>query len=166
MLGGLTPSSAASSPSDTDPRRETVASAEKLDAPIPTSPCWRRRRFRRVTTSLRRPASCARSVAVPSTVTRSGTYLGYRTIPTHALLRPMLGAFAGLAWSRLRHRWRLDLARWLGLSLAIALALTIALTQALADDAGFASVLGAIGPRGVVTVERPQTRSAGGYDAF
>src|SRR5215472_7120597 len=78
----------------------------------------------------------------------------------------MLGAFPGLAWSRLRHRWRLDLARWVGLSLAIALALTIALTQALADDAGFATTLGGIGPRGVVTIERPQTRSVAGYDAF
>src|SRR5215472_3119914 len=78
----------------------------------------------------------------------------------------MLGAFAGLAWSRLRHRWGLDLARWVGLSLAIALALTIALTQALADDAGFATALGTIGPRGVVTIERPQTRSVAGYDSF
>jgi hypothetical protein len=77
----------------------------------------------------------------------------------------MLGAFVGLAWRRLRHRWRLDLARWLGLSLAIALALTIAITQALADDAGSA-VMGAVGPRGVVTIERPQTRDVAGYDTF
>ncbi|HEY7201516.1 MAG TPA: ABC transporter permease [Candidatus Dormibacteraeota bacterium] len=78
----------------------------------------------------------------------------------------MLRAFGGLAWSRLRHRWRLGLARWVGLALAVALALTIALTQALATDAGFASVLRAIGPRGVVTIERPGPRDAAAYAAF
>jgi FtsX-like permease family len=78
----------------------------------------------------------------------------------------MLGTFAGLAWSRLRHRWRLGLARCLGLALAVALALTIALTQALAADAGFATLLRGIGPRGVVTIERPATRDAAGYAAF
>ena len=78
----------------------------------------------------------------------------------------MIAAFVGVALTRLRRRWRLSLAQWLGLTLAFALSLTIALTQTLAAEAGFSAVVAAAGPRGIVTVERTGARDAVAYAAF
>jgi len=112
-------------------------------------------------------------VAAAICCTSTGTYLGYRNIPRSArpAARPRAycsrdRGLVGLALTRLRRRWRLSLAQWLGLTLAFALSLTIALTQTLAAEAGFSAVVAAAGPRGIVTVERTGARDAVAYAAF
>src|SRR5262249_49574920 len=80
MVGGLTPSGAAGSPREPGPCRAIVPSADSPETVRPLPACCRSRRLRRVTASLSRPASRARSIEEAYEVTFAIDYLVYRNV--------------------------------------------------------------------------------------
>lgn len=79
-------------------------------------------------------------------------------------MRPL--GLVRLAALRVRRRWNLALAQWLGMATAVALTSVFPLVASVADEVGLHSFLGQLGFKRYVTVEQRVTASLAAYTDF